>query len=72
MSIKSMTILSHWEKNKRQTQKGPTGTGQITPRQEQQNGIAESGSRIMKREKNGLKKGKPTTRQGLALEKSKL
>ena len=67
-----MTILSHWEKNKRQIQKGPTGTGQITPRQEQQNDIAESGSRIMKREKNGLKKGKPTTGQGLALEKSKL
>ena len=31
-SIKSMTILGHWEKNKQQTQRGPTGTGQITPR----------------------------------------
>ena len=26
-----MTILSHWGKNKQQTQRGPTGLGQITP-----------------------------------------
>ena len=69
MSIKSMTILSHWEKNKQQTQRGPTCMDQMTPLQEQQNGLIESGSRITERAKNGLKKGKPTTRQGLALEK---
>ena len=72
MSIKPMTILSHWEKNKQQNQRCLTGTGQIIPWQEQQNGMAENGSRIMERTKNGLKKGKPTTRQGLALERSKL
>ena len=64
-----MTILSHWEKNKQQTQRGPTCMDQMTPLQEQQNGLIESGSRITERAKNGLKKGKPTTRQGLALEK---
>ena len=64
-----MTILSHWEKNKRQTQKGPTGTGQITPRKEQQNGMAKNGSKITKRAKNGLKKRRPTTEQGPAFKK---
>ena len=59
MSIKSMTKLSHWEKNKQQTQRGLTGTSRITPRQEQQNGMAESGNRIMEKAKNELKKGKP-------------
>jgi len=67
-----MTILSHWEKNRQQARKGPTGTSQITPRQEQQSGMAKNGSRITEGAENRLKEEKSTIKQGLALERSKL
>ena len=66
-----MTILSHWEKN-RQAQRGPTGMSQITPRQEQQSGMTENGSKITEEAKNRLKEKKPTIKQGPALGRSKL
>ena len=68
IGIKPMIILSH----KQQAQRGPTSTGQIVPRQEQRSGMTENDSKITKRAKNGLKKGKPTIKQGTVLERSKL
>ena len=35
-----MAILSHWGKNKWQAQRGLAGLGQMTSRQEWQNGVA--------------------------------
>ena len=53
-----MTILSHWRKNKQQTQRGLVGLGQITPQQEWQSSTAGHAKIAEKRAKKWTEGGK--------------